>query len=116
MSERPRSRFLTHLYPMWQGCSLKELLFLMLVIIGSFIVISFVLSLFFGYMSLFILLFALCLYPIGIVSAKAFASYKKGKPQNFVFQDIGRRLGLGADKRLTRTGVWETRRTLTLRE
>ena len=113
---RPRSRFLTHAYPMWQECTFKELIFLAILVASSLFVLVVCLSLFIGHFPLVLLLAGCLVYHAVLLSAKRFAKYKQGKPYNFIFLDMSKRLGLGAKTRICHIGVWETRRTFTLDE
>ena len=111
MMRRPRSRFLTHAYPMWQACTFKELILLTVLVVISLFILSVCLSLFVGHFSLILLVMGCFVYHTVLLSAKRFARYKKGKPYNFILLDLSKRLGFGAKSRLCRRGVWETRRT-----
>lgn len=116
MQARPRSRYLTHAYPMWRGCTLKELMLLGGGILASFSVMIALSSLCFSFWGLLAVV-GVCVvsaYPLGWWVLKRFAAYKKGKPPHFVMLDIAKRLGLGQTLRLSRVGAWETRRTFVL--
>ncbi len=108
--KRPRSRFLTHPYPMWQECTLHELILLTMVVVGGIFIGMFLLSVVVGHFSLLVLLSSLCYYHGVLFTAKRFARYKKGKPPHFILLDLSKRFGIGARSRISRVGVWETRR------
>lgn len=113
---RPRSRFLTHAYPMWQECTFKELILLTVLVVFSLFVLAVCVALLIGHFSLVLLVTGCLVYHAVLLLAKRFATYKKGKPHNFILLDLSKRLGFGAKTRLCRTGVWETRRTFTRHE
>ncbi len=113
---RPRSRFLTHPYPMWQECTFKELILLTVLVVVSLFLLALILSFFVGHFPLVLLVMGCVVYHSVLLTAKRFAKYKKGKPYNFILLDISKRFGLGASSRICRTGVWETRRTFRVDE
>ena len=108
---RPRSRFLTHPYPMWQECTFKELILLTVLVVISLFLLAVTLSIVVGHFPLVLLVISCFVYHTVLLSAKRFAKYKKGKPYNFILLDISKRFGIGVSKRICRKGVWETRRT-----
>lgn len=113
---RPRSRFLTHPYPMWQECTFKELILLTVLVVMGLFLLAVLISIFIGHFSLVLLVMGCVVYHSVLFTAKRFAKYKKGKPYNFILLDISKRLGIGASSRISRTGVWETRRTFRIDE
>lgn len=113
---RPRSRFLTHPYPMWQECTFKELILLTILVVTSLFLFALVLSVFVGHFSLVLLVMGCFVYHTVLLSAKRFAKYKKGKPYNFILLDISKSMGFGKHARICQTGVWETRRTFRVGE
>ena len=113
---RPRSRFLTHPYPMWQECTFKELILLTVLVIVSLFLLALTLSVFVGHFPLVLLVTGCFVYHSVLLAAKRFAKYKKGKPYNFILLDISKRIGLGKQSRICQTGVWESRRTFRVDE
>ncbi len=113
---RPRSRFLTHPYPMWQECTFKELILLTVLVVVSLLICAVIVSLCVGHFPLVVLIMGCLVYHAVLLSAKRFAHYKKGKPYNFIVLDLSKRLGFGARSRICQTGVWETRRTFHIGE
>lgn len=114
--KRPRSKFLTHPYPMWQECTFKELIILTVCVALGLFALSLVVSFFAGHFSLILLVSGCAVYHSVLLSAKRLAKYKKGKPYNFILLDLGKRLGLGKHHRICRIGRWETRKSFTLSE
>lgn len=113
---RPRSRYLTHPYPMWQECTFKELVLLTVVVVIGLFLVALIMSIFMGHFSLVLLIMGFIVYHTVLLSAKRFAKYKKGKPYNFILLDISKRLGFGSKSRICQIGVWETRRTFSISE
>ena len=113
---RPRSRFLTHAYPMWQACTFKELILLTtLVVVGFFLLAAFI-ALLVGHFPLVLLGLNLFLYPGVVCAARCLARYKKGKPPNFIGLRLAKRFNIGERARICQTGVWETRQTFMMDE
>lgn len=114
--KRPRSRFLTHPYPMWQECTFKELIMLTVFVVIGLFAVSLFASIFVGHFSLILLVSGCAVYHTVLLSAKRLAKYKKGKPYNFILLDLGKRFGFGKHYRVCRVGRWETRKTFSVSE
>ncbi len=117
----PRSRYLTHAYPMYRGCDLIELLWLGLAIVLGLVLLCVSFSLLTGWWQWWVKFIELFLAaPVGMVSFRLatakIAELKKDKPPLYLLNRFSQRLRLNESGRVQRVGDREVSRTIEWKE
>jgi len=117
MKNYPNSQHLTHKYPIWQGCTLGEIVLVTGLILGSALLLVLSLSVLFGHLALLLL----GLIPVILVAPKRatlkLSQFKKNKPHGFVVISLRLWLeqvsgGYLKTPYVKRVGIWSTRQRI----
>ena len=112
MIERPRSKFLSHRYPAWRGCTVQELAVIFVGTVSVCVGSTLLLSVFLGYGALFVIGGILLTDIVFTAVTKQFAAAKKGTPYHYLVSRLLYQLKIGRRRRITACTYWDSRRTL----
>lgn len=90
--KRPSSEFLTHKFEAYEGCTLGELVFAVLLAYGLFVLALVVLALLGINRHLCFLSSVVGMYPVSKMAVKRLATIKKGKPHGYFMKQLRIRL------------------------
>lgn len=113
----PSSRYLTHKYPIWEGCTLGEIVFVSLLTLLSGLAICCLLGLFLQKTAEAMLLMIPIIFIAPKLVLKKMARFKSGKPYGYIMIQL--RLALERyvgsvfqTPYIQRAGKWSTQRSL----